>query len=154
MKPHSLNHRSGERAIARIQVEALQRIRIIRNCGRGSQHSKSVPSSTRTDDDDAEPSKLQIGRRHYTTMDQQGCFHHGHIYVTSQEVKLKTAVRSRTLWTLSWNYVSAIFKARTENGLCFADGPKAKYNIDKLKGRNELFTQIIDHNGLSWQASG
>ena len=121
--------------------------------GRGSsQDSESIRNSTRTNDD-AELSRFQIGRLHCTTKDQQGRLHHGHICVTSKDVKFETAVRSRTLWTLTWNDVSAISKARTDDGLCFEVGPEAKYSIDALKGRNELFTQIIGYSGLSWQVS-
>ena len=65
----------------------------------------------------------------------------------------ETAIRSRALWELSWNDVSSISKAGTEDGLCFEVGVEAKYSVEALKGRNELFTQIIGYSGLSWQVS-
>ena len=65
----------------------------------------------------------------------------------------ETAIRSRTLWTLKWKDVSIISKARTEDGLRFEVGDEAKYSVDALKGRNELFTQIIGYSGLGWQVS-
>lgn len=65
-----------------------------------------------------------------------------------------TAVRSRTLWLLQWSDVSTMSKARTDNGLCFEDDREAKYKIESLKRRNELFTQIIGYSGLKWQVSG
>ena len=65
----------------------------------------------------------------------------------------ETAVRSRTLWTLRWNDVSAISKVGADDGLCFEVDDETKYSIDALKGRDELFTQIIGYSGLSWQIS-
>ena len=65
----------------------------------------------------------------------------------------ETAVRSRTLWTLRWNDVSAISKAGTDDGLRFEVGDETRYSIDALKGRDEIFTQVIGYSGLSWQVS-
>ena len=65
-----------------------------------------------------------------------------------------TAVRSRTLWRLTWSDLSTISKARTDNGLCFEDDREAKFRVEALKERNALFTQIIGYSGLRWQVSG
>ena len=114
---------------------------------------KSIPSTPQADDDDAEQLEIHIGRTHCTTKDQQGHLHHGHLNVSSRRVMFETAIRSRTLWTLRWNDVSTISKAGTDDGLCFEVGVEAKYSVEALKGRNELFTQIIGYSGLSWQVS-
>ena len=132
-------------------MEARQTMGGLRSGKGDGRDREGIPNSRLTDDNDAELSKLQLGRRHCTTKDQQGRLHHGHISVTSKDVRFETAVRSRTLWTLPWNDVSAISKARTDSSLCFEVGHEAKYSVDALKGRNELFTQIIGYSGLSWQ---
>ena len=132
-------------------MEARQTIEAMRSGKVGGKDIKSISSNPQVNDDDAEQFELHIGRRHCTTKDQQGHLHHGHLNVSSDRVMFETAIRSRTLWALRWNDVSTISKAGTEDGLCFEVGVEAKYSVEALKGRNELFTQIIGYSGLSWQ---
>ena len=120
-----------------------------------SRQSSSSPRAN-VDDDDAnakEQPDLQLGRHHCTTKDLQDHLHHGHLCVTSRGVFFETAIRSKTLWTLKWDDVSAISKARTDEGLCFEVGNDTKYSVNSLEDRNVLFTQIIGYTGLSWQVS-
>ena len=154
-------HFIAEWAIARIQAEADQTTKAMKgereSRGRSKGASDSKPTQDDDDDDDndgdAENSSIYIGRSHCTTMDSQKRLHHGHIIVTSKEVKFETAIRSKALWTLQWKDVSAISKARTDDALCFEVGEEEKYKVEKLKGRNVLFTQIIGYSGLKWQVS-
>ncbi|MCJ1280656.1 hypothetical protein MMC21_008485 [Puttea exsequens] len=146
----------AEWAIARIQAEARWTIEATKNNRSGGEDLGNTCNSTaRSDaDNDGEDAGLYIGKYHCTTKDQQGRLTHGHIRVTSVSIEFETAVRKNTLWTLQWDKVSAISKVRTDDGLCFEVGDEQrKYRIDALKGRNELFTQIIGYSGLSWQVS-
>ena len=120
------------------------------------------------DKHDSNPS-LSIGHPHCTTFDEKKNLHHGHLHITTTEVKFETAIRLRTLWTLAWKDVSTISKARTEDGLCFmvdgearaedrmderkGKGEAGQYCVQALKERDLLFTQIIGYSGLRWQVS-
>ena len=127
-------------------------MQVIRKRKSGGEVSKTVPNNQEIDEHGEQP-ELHIARSHCTTKDQQGRLHHGHICISSRGVKFETAIRSSTLWTLDWNDVSAISKARTDDGLSFEVGDEEKYSVEALKGRNELFTQVIGYSGLSWQVS-
>ena len=136
-------------------MEARQTIEAMRSGRVGGKDIKNIPSNPQADNDDdgAEELEIHIGRTHCTTKDQQGHLHHGHLSVSSSRVMFETAIRSRTLWALKWNDVSTVSKAGTEDGLCFEVGVEDKYSVEALKGRDELFTQIIGYSGLSWQVS-
>ena len=128
-------------------------MKIIRKHGSDNEDSSNPPKRRETDEEGEEPA-LHIETSHCTTKDQQGRLHHGHIIVTSRGVKFETAIRSTMLWALRWNDVMAMSKARTDDGLCFEVDDGEKYIVETLKGRNELFTQIIGYSGLNWQVSG
>ena len=95
--------------------------------------------------------EFSLGKLHCTTTDEKGNLHHGHITVTSTDIMFETAIRSKQLWKLGWDNVRTISKARTDDGLRFEVGESDKYSVDALKGRDELFTQIIGFSGLKWQ---
>ncbi|KAG8527407.1 uncharacterized protein KY384_007559 [Bacidia gigantensis] len=138
----------SEWAIARIQAEAHWVIKEIHQ-GENSDNSRKENSVAETKEAD-----INIGKYHCTTKDEKGNLHHGNIYVTSKSVRFETAIRSHLLWELNFKDVFVISKSRTSEGLSFDTKDEEQYSVDALKGRNELFTQIIGYTGLSWQVSG
>ena len=138
----------AEWAIARLQFEARHTT--------DAQPQKPRPKSSSASDKDLASSKaddeteraVDIGRYHCKFQS-----HHGDLYVSSNDARYVTAVRSNLLWALRYDNCKTIRK-QSDSGLIFELMDDSEIKVMGLALRNEVFTQIIGYSGLAWQVTG